>query len=87
MFKELACVSLFIVVIGITSIKCDVSHIALGAESSVDTETMAVLKRNISDYLVELEHSGSPQMQLKQIFSATKQIVTGTVYTVHACTS
>lgn len=77
-------VSVFLVILCITSTaRCDVSHV-LGGESSVDTRTIEILRRNISDYLVELEHGGSPQMQLKQIYSASQQIVTGNLYTVQA---
>lgn len=68
----------------ITLIRCDVSHVVLGGESPVDAGTIEILKQNISNYLTELEHGGNPQMQLKQIYSASKQIVTGTLYTVHA---
>lgn len=76
--------SVFLVLLCITSTaRCDVSHV-LGGESSVDTRTIEILRRNISDYLVELEHGGSPQMQLKQIYSASQQIVTGNLYTVQA---
>lgn len=58
---------------------------SLGSESPVvDQGTIDNLKKNISDYLVELENGGSPQMHLKQIYSASKQIVTGTLYTVEA---
>jgi len=76
--------SVFLVILCITSTQCDVSHVVLGGESPVDTGTIEVLRKNIKDYLLELEHGGSPQMQLKQIYSASKQIVTGTLYTVQA---
>lgn len=75
--------SLIAAVFCIAAVQCDVSHL-LGAPSPVDSGTIEVLRRNISDYLVELEHGGSPQMLLKQIFQATKQTVAGTLYTVQA---
>lgn len=77
--------SVFVVLFYITLIQCDVSHIAHNTHhSSVDQGTIEVLRKNISDYLVHLGNEGSPQMQLKHIFGATKQAVTGTVYTVQA---
>lgn len=83
--KSTICVlSVFLVILCITLTQCDVSYVVLGGESSVDTGTIELLRKNISDYLVELEHGGSPQMHLKQIYSASMQIVTGTLYTVEA---
>lgn len=58
--------SVLVVVLCISSTRCDVSHL-LGGESAVDSGTIEVLRRNISDYLVELEHGGMPSMQLKQM--------------------
>lgn len=75
---------IFLVILCISKTRCDISHALLGGESPVDTGTIEVLRKNISDYLVELEHGGSPQMKLKNIYSASKQIVTGTLYTVQA---
>lgn len=84
--KYFNCVlSVFVVTLCVASIRCDVSHVVLGAESPVnDAATMELLKKNIGEYLVELAYGGSPQMQLQQIQSATKQTVTGTLYTVQA---
>lgn len=77
--------AVFLVILCTVSIQCDVSHVVLGGESPIlDSGTIEVLHRNITDYLIELAHGGSPQMQLKQIYSASKQIVTGTLYTVDA---
>lgn len=75
---------LFAVILCITLIRCDVSHIVHGSQSPVDAGTMETLKRDINEYLVHLEHGGSPQMHLQQILSASKEIVTGTLYTVQA---
>lgn len=74
--------SVFVVIFCITLISGDVSH--LQGHSSVDHHTIEILKQNISNYLQHLGNDGSPQMQLKEIYGASKQVVTGTVYTVHA---
>lgn len=77
--------SVFLAILCTSSIHCDVSHIVHGSETPVvDTGAIEVLSKNISDYLVEIQHDGGPQMRLRQIYSASKQIVTGTLYTVQA---
>lgn len=86
--KYLNCVlSVFVVILCISSTQCDVSHIIGAPSPVVDPNTLDLLTRNISEYLVELGHGGSPQMQLQQIYSASKQTVTGTLYTVDALLS
>lgn len=86
--KYLNCVlSVFVVILCISSTRSDVSHIIGAPSPVVDPNTLDLLTRNISEYLVELRHGGSPQMQLQQIYSASKQTVTGTLYTVDALLS
>lgn len=83
-FSKSSICSVFLVILCTASIHCDVSHVLGAASPVLDSGTLEVLRRNISDYLVELQNGGSPQMQLKQIYSASKQAVTGTLYTVEA---
>lgn len=72
------------VIVCITTICADVSHV-LARQTAVDQKTIDVLRKNISNHLVHLESDGNSQpMKLKHIYSATKQSVTSTVYTVQA---
>lgn len=75
----------FVVIFCITTICADVSHVVARGGTAVDPRTIDILRQNISNYLVQLESDGHSQpMQLKQIYSATKQSVTSTIYTVQA---
>lgn len=77
--------SVFVVIFCITTICADVSHVVARGGSAVDQRTIDILHQNISNYLVQLESDGHSQpMQLKHIYSATKQSVTSTIYTVQA---
>lgn len=73
---------IFVVLSSITMVHCDVSHLAHGTSNSVDESTIEVLRKNITSYLEHVGNVGSPQMQLMKIYGATKQIVSGTLYTV-----
>lgn len=80
------CSLVFVAIFCITSIRADVSHVvAARGGIAVDPNTINILKQNISNYLVNLDsEGGSPLMQLKHVYSATKQSVTSTIYTVQA---
>lgn len=78
---------LAVLILCTASVQCDVSHILGGSGDSVDDGTIEILRKNISNYLIELEHGGNPQMQLKKIYGASKQAVAGTLYTVQTLLS
>lgn len=84
MFSKFSLV--FVAIFCITKICADVSHVvAAHGGAAVDPNTINILKRNISNYLVHLDSDGGPQqMQLKHIYGATKTTVQSTIYTVQA---
>lgn len=76
----------FVAIFCITTICADVSHVvAARGGAAVDPNTINILKRNISNYLVHLDSDGGSQpMKLSHIYGATKQSVKSTIYTVQA---
>lgn len=55
----------------------------VGGPSDVDPETIEQLRQNISESFVQLQSEGKKPLQLKEVLGAQKQIVAGTLYTLH----